>query len=415
MAHLRGFTAGSVGHMLAHYTRHADDPEQSKFKYGNKNIDKARTRLNYAIFERDDPEGFIRSCIDGLDTPPRKNTSVLSDWVITLPRNGRLDGREREFFETAYEFFSSKVGSENVVGAWVHMDETQPHMHFAFVPRIESQVTKNDKSHPLRWTKKDQEKDPSHAVGEVRTDKKGTKLYRRVAVKAADGRPVTKKSISQAKMFSRREMERIHPQLSKAMYQHFGFDVGVELSDKGEKALSKLDQDDYRAAREAIGRQEAERDENQRAIDEQESAIERLEDKRAEIARQTAEESARLEELQRARARARGRVEALEAVRAECRAAESADVGRRGRALDRVAALCAGIVQKVIASLPEDVRRRFREARSTRSGGTGRIRIKVRNSVNDEHGGRPRGGVRKNTDIGGQPQPQQTREWTPSL
>ena len=35
----------------------------------------------------------------------------------------------------------------------------QPHMHFAFVPIVESAVMTNDKAHPLRWTARDEEEE----------------------------------------------------------------------------------------------------------------------------------------------------------------------------------------------------------------------------------------------------------------
>ena len=61
MANLQGYGTGSVGNMLNHYTRHAGDPEQTKYRYANQDIDPARTHLNYAIFAREDPAAFVQS------------------------------------------------------------------------------------------------------------------------------------------------------------------------------------------------------------------------------------------------------------------------------------------------------------------------------------------------------------------
>ena len=52
MANLQGYGTNSVGNMLNHYTRHAGDPEQTKYRYANQDIDQTRTHLNYAIFAR---------------------------------------------------------------------------------------------------------------------------------------------------------------------------------------------------------------------------------------------------------------------------------------------------------------------------------------------------------------------------
>ena len=121
MANLQGYTSGAVGNMLNHYTRHDGDPNQEKYTYNNQKIDKSRTHLNYALFEREDPQAFIRQKIAEADTKPTKNTNVISDWIVTLPKNEQLAGREREFFEEAYKFLVEKVGGEDVVlGCYAH-------------------------------------------------------------------------------------------------------------------------------------------------------------------------------------------------------------------------------------------------------------------------------------------------------
>lgn len=52
MANLAGYDIASYGNMLNHYTRHAGDPDQAKYAYRNGGIDKRRTHLNYAIYEK---------------------------------------------------------------------------------------------------------------------------------------------------------------------------------------------------------------------------------------------------------------------------------------------------------------------------------------------------------------------------
>ena len=97
MANLQGYGTNSVGNMLNHYTRHAGDPEQTKYRYANQDIDQTRTHLNYAIFARDDPAAFVQSKIDEVDVKPKggdKATNVISDWVITLPKNPGKPSRQ---------------------------------------------------------------------------------------------------------------------------------------------------------------------------------------------------------------------------------------------------------------------------------------------------------------------------------
>ena len=249
MANLQGYGTNSVGNMLNHYTRHAGDPEQTKYRYANQDIDQTRTHLNYAIFARDDPSAFVQSKIDGVDVKPKggdKATNVISDWVITLPKNPALIGREREFFQTAYDHMLKTVPEKLIVGAWVHMDENQPHMHFCFCPVVHTAVMTNDKSRPLL-----------DAQGRVKRDKKGTPRYERVQVRDAAGKPVYRSSFGQTKVYTRARMKKFHPDLEKAMEGHFGFKVGIELEDKGEKLLSDLKQPDYIKAKDTIYRQQS--------------------------------------------------------------------------------------------------------------------------------------------------------------
>ena len=235
--------------MLNHYTRHAGDPEQTKYRYANQDIDQTRTHFNYAIFARDDPAAFVQSKIDEVDVKPKggdKATNVISDWVITLPKNPALIGRERDFFQTAYDHMLKTVPEKLIVGAWVHMDENQPHMHFCFCPMVHTAVMTNDKSRPLL-----------DAQGQVKRDKKGTPRYERVQVRDAAGKPVYRSSFGQTKVYTRARMKKFHPDLEKAMEGHFGFKVGIELEDKGEKLLSDLKQPDYIKAKETMSRQQS--------------------------------------------------------------------------------------------------------------------------------------------------------------
>ena len=246
MANLAGFDSAAVGNMINHYTRHHSDPDQTKYTYKNQNIDPTRTHLNYTIGDaRQDPMAFVREMIKQSDVPPRNGaraTNVISDWIITLPKNELLEGREREFFQTAYDHLREMVGDDRIIGAYIHMDEGMPHMHFAFVPLVATPVMTNDKSRPLR------DKD-----GNIKHDSKGTIRYERVPKLDEDGNKIMRTSLAQSKMFPRSAMREFHPELERAMEQHFGFTVGIQLDEKQvvEKALSNVPQqamDDTRKA-----------------------------------------------------------------------------------------------------------------------------------------------------------------------
>lgn len=247
MANLSGYSQQAVGHMLNHYTRHGADPDQKRYRYRNQNIDSERTHLNYQIgVKRDDPEGFVRELVKRSDVPPRegqKATNVISDWVITLPKNEALKGREEEFFQVAYDHLKKRVPEHLIVGAYVHMDESQPHMHFCFVPLVTTPKMTNDKTKPL--------KDKN---GKIKKDKKGTIRYARVPKLDKDGQPVMRTTLAQSKLFDRKAMQDFHGALESDMKAYFGFEVGIQLKeqDKASRALSAVKQEVLDEARAAL-------------------------------------------------------------------------------------------------------------------------------------------------------------------
>lgn len=258
MANLQGYSSGGYEAMINHYTRHQGDPDQTKYIYrlkdkdaqGKSRIKPERTFLNYAIFERRDPKQFVADAMASVTVPiktGKKATNVMSDWVITLPKNELLEGREKEFFEQSFEFMKTKVPEDLILGGWVHMDEASPHMHFAFVPLVTTQAMTNDKSRPLR-----------DGQGKILRDKKGTVRYERVPKLDAEGNPILRRSFGQSKIFDRRAMESFHPQLEKALSDHFGFKVGIELENEGEKLLSSLSQPEYIKAKQTLEKQQEE-------------------------------------------------------------------------------------------------------------------------------------------------------------
>ena len=265
MANLAGYGISQYGYMLEHWSRHQDDPEQYMFRYRNQNIDQKRTHMNYVLHEKPNIVEFVDSMIDGVDVKPRsgeKATNVVSDIVVTLPKNERLKGREREFFEQAYSFLTKTVPEELVIGAYVHMDETQPHMHFAFCPVVEKKVMTNDKSQPLL-----------NADGTPKRNNRGTVRYKRVPKLDENGQPIMKRSFGQSKIFNRNKLLRLHPDLEQHMQDYFGFKTGIELEDKGEKILSSLDQPDYIAAKKALKIQREEKRQNQEILEKQDAEI----------------------------------------------------------------------------------------------------------------------------------------------
>lgn len=128
--HVTKYTKGTLGHMLGHYDRTKDGLGE--------NVVPERTQLNYNLAVDDQPLkqlDFVHKRLGEVRCLKRKDVNVLCDWVVTMPKDLADEYRE-PFFKAAYNFFAEKYGHDNVVSAYVHMDEMQPHMHFAFVPVV---------------------------------------------------------------------------------------------------------------------------------------------------------------------------------------------------------------------------------------------------------------------------------------
>lgn len=172
MAHVEKYTRGAMGSMLAHYNRTKASSTSI--------IDPSRTHLNYNLAAKDQPYSqydFIHIRLSEIKVHNRKDVNVFCDWIVTAPRELNPDEYDL-FFRETYDFLCNRYGRENVISAYVHMDETQPHIHFAFVP--------------------------------VAIDKK---------------KNIPK--LSAKEVITRRELKSFHTDLSKHMQNVFGRDIGI--------------------------------------------------------------------------------------------------------------------------------------------------------------------------------------------
>lgn len=130
MAHVEKYTAAATGHMLAHYDRTHSSSTSC--------IDKSRTALNYDLAEIDQPLpplDFLHKRMSEIKVLKRADINVMCDWIVTAPKE--LTPEELPlFFNETYKFLNGRYGKENVISAYVHMDETSPHIHYAFVPVV---------------------------------------------------------------------------------------------------------------------------------------------------------------------------------------------------------------------------------------------------------------------------------------
>ena len=140
MAHMMKHTKASCGHMFAHFDRKAEH-------ISNENLDRTRTHLNYnlATHQQMDQGEFVRKRCSEVRCQNRKDLNVMVSWVVTAPKD-LPEAEHKAFFQASYDFLKKRYGMENVVSAYVHMDEVTPHMHFAFVPVV--RTFKQDRKNP---------------------------------------------------------------------------------------------------------------------------------------------------------------------------------------------------------------------------------------------------------------------------
>lgn len=136
MANVQKYKASSMGHMFAHYERRKDEHDEY-IKYGNQSIDTSKTHLNYNLAENHNQLEFVKKRLEEVHTFKRKDLNIFATWVITAPKDLPPE-QERDFFKTSYDFLCDRYGKENCISAYVHKDETTPHMHFCFMPIVKN-------------------------------------------------------------------------------------------------------------------------------------------------------------------------------------------------------------------------------------------------------------------------------------
>lgn len=136
MAHVAKYSKGALGHMFAHYER-AKNKDGEYVKFSNENIYTNKSHLNYNLAPNHNmSQGeFVKKRCSEVKCLNRKDVNVMCSWVVTAPKD--LDSNlHKDFFKESYKFLENRYGTDNVVSAYVHMDEKTPHMHFAFVPVV---------------------------------------------------------------------------------------------------------------------------------------------------------------------------------------------------------------------------------------------------------------------------------------
>lgn len=336
MAHIAKYKASAVGKLCAHYNRWQGIDNQN---VSRENIDKSRTHLNYTlgVYEKDGKRfigkvrgsaswATVKGRIDAVNArakaegkrATRKDAVVMADMVVTLPPNVPPEDAYK-FFWNSYQYIADRVGRGNLMGGYVHMDETTPHMHVPFTPIL-------------------------------------------------DGR------FNYKKMCDRKFYQTFHKGLGDRLEQKMGYRPEVELSEetRAQRVYTSRtkDIDKVRGAVDRAVVQPAEEEAARIVADAQARAdalVRDAETRRDELVAQVAdgerrlanvrmqvdEETDRLECLrQRADGVARDVAE-LEPIDADVRRFEGAGRAERGAILDSIAARCAGAARAARAAIEE--------------------------------------------------------------
>ena len=192
MAHLMKANRNQVGGLTRHFERYKKENGEY-IKFGNQDIDTEKTRLNYNLAEDKNQLEFIKKRTSEVICLNRKDVNIMCDWVVTLPEKIKTEGDQEKFFQETYNFLENEYGKENVISSYVHLDETTPHMHFAFIPVV--------------------------------TDKKRGDL-----------------KVSAKELITRKHLQEFHPKLENHMEKVFGRDIGIlnDATKAGNKSISEL-------------------------------------------------------------------------------------------------------------------------------------------------------------------------------
>lgn len=142
VCHFGKYKLGNVFGLQKHNQRENEN-------YSNIDIDKARTPLNYDLFNKDNINYLkkIKTIIEANRTSERairKDATVYCECIISSDSaffEKLTENKQNEFFKSSLDYLKNKIGEEFVISANVHLDETTPHMHVGFVPIIENSLS----------------------------------------------------------------------------------------------------------------------------------------------------------------------------------------------------------------------------------------------------------------------------------
>lgn len=142
--HFDNYTKQAVTTAL---TRHYGK-ERARRNHSNQSIDTSKTHRNIIFVEAE--EGMRQKALNRIAVEKERNPKlrIRKDSKILITTSVNIGGdlareseeKKLEFLHEAYEYLRDRFGGENgenIVNAEIHLDETNPHLHFNFVPIFE--------------------------------------------------------------------------------------------------------------------------------------------------------------------------------------------------------------------------------------------------------------------------------------
>lgn len=353
MAHIAKYKASAVGKLCAHYNRWQgiDNPNVSR-----ENIDKIRTHLNYTlgVYEKDGKRfigkvrgsaswATVKGRIDAVNArakaegkrATRKDAVVMADMVVTLPPNVPPEDAYK-FFWNSYQYIADRVGRGNLMGGYVHMDETTPHMHVPFTPILDGRFN----------YKKMCDRKFYQTFHKGLGDRLEQKMGYRPEVELSEETRAQRVYTSRTK-----DIDKVRGAVDRAVVQPAEDEAARIVAAAREEAAALLN--DAEARKAELVTEIADKEGDLAELDSQ------LEDVKLDIE----DEQDRLECLrQRADGVARD-VGELRPIAAEVRGWEAAGKAERGAILDRIAAQCDGLASRIRAGVA-GIRLKVEELRS---------------------------------------------------
>lgn len=353
MAHIAKYKATAVGKLCAHYNRWdgIDNPSVSR-----ENIDKSRTHLNYTlgVYEKDGKRfigkvrgtaswATVKARIDAVNEEAkehgkraaRKDAVVMADMVVTLPPNVPPEDAYK-FFWNSYQYIADRVGRDNLMGGYVHMDETTPHMHVPFTPILDGRFN----------YKKMCDRKFYQTFHKGLGDRLERKMGYRPEVELSEETRAQRVYTSRTK-----DIDKVRGAVDRAIVEPAQQEAERIVAAAKEEAAALLSE------------AEAQRAELVAQIADKEGDLAELDNKLSDVQMDIDEQAERLECLrQRADGVARD-VGELRPIAADVRGWQAAGKAERGAILDRICARCDGLASRIRADVA-GIRLKVEELRS---------------------------------------------------